>query len=375
MAKSPSLPLSWLISRFLIWRVVLLGIAAIGTVILPFKPSFPYSEALLTPHGSPLFWSWANFDGVHYLGIAAKSYFAQFTQAFFPLYPLLIRILTGFIHNSNLNGLLISNFSFLACMAVFYRLLRLDISDVQAKRSLLLLLVFPTSFFFGSLYTESFFLLSVLLSFYFARRRRFILAGICGALASATRVLGVLLIPALLIEYFSSSRRSRWGWAMALLPAAGLLLYMYYLNVSFHDPLYFLHAQPAFGAQRSGEKIILLYQVFWRYLKMLVTVPVTTLIYYTVSQEFLSAVIFLFLSLLSFRFIRRSYAVFGILAYVLPTLIGTFSSLPRYALILFPAFMLLGRIKSRTLRYAIYATSCLLLAINVVLFTRGYWVA
>src|SRR3990167_799324 len=120
MAKSPSLPLSWLISRFLIWRVVLLGIAAIGTVILPFKPSFPYSEALLTPHGSPLFWSWANFDGVHYLGIAAKSYFAQFTQAFFPLYPLLIRILTGFIHNSILNGLIISNFSFLACMAVFY---------------------------------------------------------------------------------------------------------------------------------------------------------------------------------------------------------------------------------------------------------------
>ena len=375
MAKSPSLPLNWLVSRFIAWRVALLGFAAIGMVILPFKPSFPYSETLLAPHGSPLFWSWANFDGVHYLGIAAKSYFAQFTQAFFPLYPLLIRIFTGLTHNSILSGLIISNFSFLACMAVFYRLLRLDTSDVQAKRTILLLLLFPTSFFFGSLYTESFFLLSVLLSFYFARRRRFILAGICGALASATRILGGLLIPALLIEYFSSPGRSRWGWVMALLPAAGLLLYMYYLNVSFHDPLYFIHAQPAFGAQRSGEKIILLYQVFWRYLKMLVTVPIANLLYYTVSQEFISAVIFLCLSLLSFKFTRRSYAVFGILAYVLPSLTGTFSSLPRYVLILFPAFMLLGKIKSKTIRHSLYAISCALLALNTILFTRGYWVA
>jgi hypothetical protein len=357
------------------WRLALIIIAAIGMAVLPFKPSFPYAETLLLPHGSPLFWSWANFDGVHYIGIAEKSYFAQFTQAFFPLYPLLIRALNQLVHNSILNGLIISNVTFLGSLWLLYKLARLDLSTAAAKRTLIFLLVFPTSFFFASLYTESLFLLVTLASFYAARRRRWLLAGVCGALAAATRILGVLLIPALLIEYLSWPKRSRWGWWTLLLPAAGLLLYMYYLNVSFHDPLYFLHAQPAFGAGRSGDKIILLYQVFWRYLKMLLTVPVTTLVYYTVAQEFTAALVFLCLSLLAFKFTRRSYAVFGILAYILPTLTGTFSSMPRYVLIIFPAFMLLGRIQSRPIRYALYAISLALLALNVVLFTRGYWVA
>ncbi|OGY17240.1 MAG: hypothetical protein A2784_02050 [Candidatus Chisholmbacteria bacterium RIFCSPHIGHO2_01_FULL_48_12] len=357
------------------WRLALVVIAGVGMVILPFKPSFPYAETLLLPYGSPLFWSWANFDGVHYIGIAEKSYFAQFTQAFFPLYPLLIRALNQLVHNSILNGLIISNVSFLGSLWLLYKLARLDLSASVARRTLIFLLVFPTSFFFASLYTESLFLLVTLASFYAARQRRWLLAGVCGALAAATRILGILLIPALLIEYLASPKRSRWDWWTLLLPAAGLLLYMYYLNVSFHDPLYFLHAQPAFGAGRSGDKIILLYQVFWRYLKMLRTVPVASLVYYTVAQEFIAGLVFLCLSLLAFKFTRRSYAVFGILAYILPTLTGTFSSMPRYGLVLFPAFLILGRIKNQTIRHWLYAISLMLLIINVVLFTRGYWVA
>ena len=365
----------FIISLWVGWRLALVVVAGIGMVILPFKPSFPYAETLLLPHGSPLFWSWANFDGVHYIGIAEKSYFAQFTQAFFPLYPLLIRALNQLVHNSILNGLIISNVSFLGSLWLLYKLARLDLSASAAKRTLIFLLVFPTSFFFASLYTESLFLLVTLASFYAARQRRWLLAGVLGALAAATRILGILLIPALLIEYLASPKRSRWGWWVLLLPAAGLLLYMYYLNVSFHDPLYFLHAQSAFGAGRSGDKIILLYQVFWRYLKMLTTVPITSLLYYTVTQEFMAALVFLCLSLLAFKFTRRSYAIFGILAYILPTLTGTFSSMPRYVLVLFPAFMILGKIKSQTIRYTLYAISFILLIINVVLFTRGYWVA
>lgn len=375
MSKKITLPFTWIFSRFIFWRLALFGFVWLGLLILPFHPSFPYSETLLTPAGSPLFWSWANFDGVHYLGIADKGYFAQFTQAFFPLYPLLIRFFNQLAHNSILNGLIISNLSFLGSLWLLYKLVRLDLSASQARQTLIFLLVFPTSFFFASLYTESWFLLVTLASFYAARQRRWLAAGVLGALAAATRILGVLLIPALLIEYLASPKRSRWGWWVLLLPAAGLLLYMYYLNVSFHDPLYFLHAQSAFGAQRSSGRIILLYQVFWRYLKMLFTVPVTSLLYYTVSQEFLSAAVFLILSLLAFKFTRRSYALFGFLAYLLPTLTGTFSSLPRYVLILFPAFMILGRIKSRTIRYTLYAIGSLLLAINTILFTSGRWVA
>lgn len=365
----------WLLSRLLIWRLALILVTAIAANWLAFKPSFPYSETLLVPTGSPLVWSWANFDGVHYLGIATKGYFAQFTQAFFPLYPLLIRWLNQLVNHTIISGLIISHISLILALWVLYKLLRLDSTDQASKRILLFLLVFPTSFFFGSLYTESLFMLFVVASFYLARRQKFFWAGLAGALASATRILGILLIPALILEILNSKRRHWLHWLYVLLPAAGLLLYMYYLNLAFHDPLYFLHSQPAFGAQRSGGKIILLYQVFWRYLKMLVTVPVTSLLYYTVFQEFLLATVFFILSLLAFKYTRRSYAVFNLLAYLLPTLTGTFSSLPRYVLILFPAFMVLDRIKSKTTRYLLLAISSILLALNTVLFTRGYWVA
>ena len=367
---------NWLLKVFILWRLGLLAIAALAIKLLPFKPSFPYAEVLLQPHGSPLFWSWANFDGVHYLGIATQGYFAQFTQAFFPLYPLLVRLLDQLINNTILTGLLISHISFFAFLVVFYRLLRLDVTHKIAQRAILFLVLFPTSFFFGSVYTESLFMLFIVTAFYLMRQRHFVWAGLAGALAASTRILGIVLIPALILEYSQYSKKKfNLSWLVVLLPAAGLLLYMYYLNQAFHDPVYFLHAQPAFGAERSGSKLILLYQVFWRYTKMLTTVPFTSLLYYTVSQEFVSALIFLFLSLLTFKFTRRSYAAFTALAYLIPTLTGTFSSLPRYVLVLFPAFIILAKIKNSQLRFALLAVSALLLAINTALFTRGFWVS
>jgi hypothetical protein len=51
---------------------------------------------------------------------------------------------------------------------------------------------------------------------------------------------------------------------------------MYYLKANFGDPLLFFRVQPHFGAGRAGGRLILLYQVFWRYLKMLLTVEKLT---------------------------------------------------------------------------------------------------
>src|SRR3989344_4709824 len=98
MRKEPG-KLKWILGVLVLWRVALLAIAAYAISSLPFKPSFPYWETLLEPNGHPLFWSWGNFDGVHYLTIAMHGYSAQFTQAFFPLYPLAIRYTQTFVGN------------------------------------------------------------------------------------------------------------------------------------------------------------------------------------------------------------------------------------------------------------------------------------
>jgi hypothetical protein len=150
---------------------------------------------------------------------------------------------------------------------------------------------------------------------------------------------------------------------------------MYYLHRNFSDALYFLTAQPAFGAQRSSDQFILIYQVIFRYVKMFLTVTPNSLLFFRVNQEFWISIVFLILGIIAFRKIRTSYAIFSMLAFITPTLTGTFSSMPRYVLISFPVFMLLGMIKNQFVVKILYTIFVILLGINTMLFTRGYWVA
>src|SRR4030067_2096994 len=81
---------------FIIWRIALFGIAFLSPSIIPhFGARFPYFQERLIASGLPhLIWSFGNFDGVHYLGIAKDGYAYQFTQVFFPMYPVLIRLVS-----------------------------------------------------------------------------------------------------------------------------------------------------------------------------------------------------------------------------------------------------------------------------------------
>src|SRR3972149_7141724 len=157
--------ISLLFLLFIIWRILLFIFSFIAELTTIFSPSFPLSDIFLLPSGFPRWiWSFANFDGVHYLMIANKGYWANFTQVFFPLYPL---ILGGFFNllpfiNEILSGLFLSNVFFLCSLFVFWKLLNIDYGKSDIIWIFLFFLYFPTSFYFGSLYSESlFFLLSI----------------------------------------------------------------------------------------------------------------------------------------------------------------------------------------------------------------------
>src|SRR3990167_6110552 len=136
---------------FVIWRILLFLIAFISPAVIPqFGARFPYYQERLIASGLPHFiWSFGNFDGVHYLGIAKDAYSAQFTQAFFPLYPILVKIVS-FVTFGNfvVAGLLVSNLAFLAALILFYKLIAKTHSEKIALWSTLFLLAFPTSFYF-----------------------------------------------------------------------------------------------------------------------------------------------------------------------------------------------------------------------------------
>jgi len=370
--------LKWLAIVFLIWRAGLELVVWLGKRFLPQKLGY------LGPS------IWANFDGVHYLWIAQNGY-GLYEQAFFPLYPWLIRWLARFFHNYLFSGLAISHLAFFGGLYLFYRLLLLDFSEKFVRRTIILLLLFPTSFFFASFYSESFFFFLMIAAFYFARKGKWLFCGIFGALASATRVVGIVLLPALLIEWWEQKKMQNakcksqndnlklkiFQIFSIFLTPLGLIFYMRYLAIHWGDPLLFVHVQEHFGAQRTSGKIILLYQVFWRYLKMILTTKPDPL-YFVVWLEFLTAAGFLALLIWGyFQKIRPSWLLFGILAYILPTLTGTFSSLPRYVLVIFPGFIGLALLtdKYRWLKILYPIFAIILAIVAVVFFTRGYWVA
>lgn len=370
---------------FSAWRIWLFLFAAIGAVFVAIGSSNFLGGRYVNYSSSPLLWGWGNFDGEHYLSIARYGY-RDFQYFFFPLYPALVGKLSSllsFVENRFLiSGLLVSNVAFLFAIFVFLKLVLIDYKKEVAIFSILALAFFPTSFFFASLYSESLFLLLVLLSFYFARRGRFLLAGGFAALASATRLVGVLLLPALVIEWYSQREEGKklsfkTGFLGILIAPLGLLRYMLYLKERTGDPLIFYTQISHFGQQRA-EEITLLYQVFWRYAKMLMTVARDTPIYFTISMEFIVAILALGLLVWGLvKKVRASYLTFAFLGYILPTFSGSFSSLPRYVLPLFPLFIVLGLLLSergKLTRVLYFLVSAAFLAVETILFVRGYWV-
>jgi Gpi18-like mannosyltransferase len=364
------------------WRLALLVIGLLASRLLVYEPSFPYARELLGGLALPRwFYSWANFDGVHYLTIAASGYSAAFTQAFFPIFPLILRLLPHYL----IGGLILNLTLATLLVVIFYNLVKLDHSAKIAQWAVVGLLFFPTSFFLGTLYSESLFLLLVLVVFWLARQKEWLLAGLLAGIASATRVMGVFLWPALLLELWwqvkptsltSFIKHNLKAIVQISLSLLGLLAYMLYLWQVFDDPLFFLHVQSEFGAGRQ-ESLVLFPQVIWRYTKILWTVRPFDWKYFSYVQDLVLSLSTLSALLVFFKKIRPSYLFFALLAFFLPPLNGTLSSMPRYLLVCFPLFILLGELwaKNKVWRYLLMTGSVALLIINTMLFIQGYWVA
>jgi len=236
-----------------------------------------------------------------------------------------------------------------------------------------------TAFFFGAVYTESLFLLLAVLSIYLARKEKYILSGFFASLASATRILGILLFAVLLIEVvknrlnITSFRKKISAISGILIAPTGMLSYMYFLQMKFGDALYFLNAQPFFGAERSSLPIITLPQVVYRYVKIFLTTHFSISYFISIS-EFLFTLVPLCFILLNYKKIRFSYFVFMVGALIIPTLTGTFSSMPRYSLVAFLALPLVAKFKNKN--YILTSVFFVLLQIiYVTLFVRGIWVS
>ncbi len=375
----------FIIGLFVVWRLTLFLLQYLAIRLLPLQHDF-LGGGLLNYLKNPYFWSWANFDGEHYIALAREGY-RPLTYYFFPLFPLLIRFFTRIWANGFgsyvFSGLLVSHFGLIVALFGLWKLVKLDYEDSVAKTTLILLLLFPTSFYFGAVYTESLFLALSVWSFYFARKKKWFYSAILAGLSSATRLVGIILVPVIFFEFYKAHKKLDGGWwkLVLVLPLAmiGFLIYIYYLWRATGDPINFYHTVSVFGAQRS-DNLILLPQVFYRYIFRII--PSLNINYfpsvYVVFFEFFTGAIFLVLSVWSFIKLRFSYALFLSMGYLLPTFSGSFSSIPRYVLILFPAFILVAFYLNkvpRIFKFLLYILMAVSLIVSEMFFIRGYWLS
>ena len=355
---------------FLFWRIFLFLVAFFSPKFIPvFGERFPYSGLLIESNLPHWLWTLGNFDGVHYLRIAQDGFAYQYTQTFFPFYPLLIKFFSIFTFgNLIISALIISNTAFLLALVIFYKLLAKIYSEKVAFWSCIFLLSFPTSFYFGSVYTESLFFLLVILAFYLYEKGNILGASIVGAVSSSTRLIGVFLAPSLV-----KNVKNRKYLIPLLIVPLGLLIYMIYLKIIFNNPFYFLTAQSIFGQERSTTQIILLPQVFWRYVKILATTSGLPL--FNATLELSSSIFAIIFLILASKKVKKEWLIFSWLAIITPTLTGTLASMPRYILVAFPIYIVLAHIKSTLIKSTIVIFSLLILSVCLILFTQGYWVA
>ena len=383
---------------FFLWRAALFFVAFLAVYLIPvYGARFPYADSALQITRLPNWiWSFGGFDGVHYLRIAQSGYnVAVYYPAFFPVFPILVRFFSILIPKNPLlntaiyvdpaffySGIILANLFFLIALYFLYKLFRLDYNQKVSWLALILLLIFPTSFYLGSIYTESLFLLLSVLVLYESRKRNFLLAGLFCAMASATRIVGVLLASVILIELFIAIKKGEikingkkfiFSVLGVIISVSGVAIYMFYLWRNFDNPIYFITAQQYFGAQRSGT-LILLPQVIYRYIKIFMNIPVLSLNFFNAALEFIVTLGSLTILVVYFKKIRISYWVFIFLALIVPTFSGSFSSMPRYVLSAFPLLPVLA-IGLGKYTKLVMTLSIILAIILLSLFIRGYWVA
>jgi hypothetical protein len=311
---------------------------------------------------------WAHWDVGYYQSIAQFGYAGKTIGhgqaadgiAFAPLYPWGIRLIhaitpLGWVGSAEL---LSAGFTFVS-LAALHRVATLDSGLPAANSSVLLLLCFPTAFFLLAPYPESMALALTVLAFMAARRRHWLLAGLCAAGATLTKYYLIIIVVALAVEVWQARQdRKKEGvtggtWehelirlaAVSVPSLAAMGVWMAYQQSHFGDAYAFVHAQERHWHRHFAAPWTLFHRtlsdmVHLRFLDTS-TASVTELF------DFVSVLILAVVALYTFFRIRRSYGVFLGLSWCVYTFETFLLSTTREVLVLFPLFIGVGVWASR----------------------------
>jgi hypothetical protein len=379
-------------------RPPLLGWAAIASVLAVVQ----YASMTITARGADALWpirdgrtffgGWTQFDAWEFITISQDGYWyragARAPTSFFPLYPLLIRALRPVVTDPVVAAVVVSAAAGLAATVLFWRWCgRVALEDGARRSALALLLLYPWGWFlFGVPFSDSLFVALVIGAFLLVERDRLVLAGVVGALATATRPTGVALIPALVVLALERAgalrpRGDAAGWvgrlglptvvdrgrlrpaqAAPLLAAAGVGSYSIYLWVHFGAPLVWVTDQSQYngvGIKTLPKSGLVASWIHW-------DDPVHTIV--ITVQALLALGMLVAVPAVGRRF-GWGYGLFVLILVALPSLATRdFNSTGRYLLAAFPVAALAAeRLTGRpALRHAwLVACAAAVVALNV----------
>ena len=358
--------LRYIASMFLASRLVLVAIGLVARRLLP--ANLEGKPASLSSY--PWLDIWGVWDSFWYMDIVQNGYSLasrlphlpdQTNLAFFPLYPLLVKLLGNVLGDRYfLAGLFLSNGCLLLSCYLLYQLVRLEHGRKIARRAVKYLFLFPVSFILSGFFTESLYLCLTLLCFYLARQQRWWLVGLCGAALSATRTLGVLIVLPLAFEYLRSHRfklRSiRWNSLFILLVPLGLAAFCVYNYQITGDFLFFKTNQAAWGREIVNP-ILAMGQAI-----------AGAIAEHSVKKLLEVAFCLTALGVLIrfYRAIGVAYWLFGMYSIVIPLSAGV-ASMPRFTLPIFPLYIGLALMGNRKWRDRLITITFIILQTGLML--------
>jgi hypothetical protein len=358
-----------LIVPFALTRTALLAVAILAGASISYGVACRPCDLSSVPVLNVL----SRWDGEAYLRVAREGYLAaepgaQSTGAFTPLLPMLMRGLAALAGRSDDDallaaGVIVSNVALVAGLLYLLALGRLELDASSARRAVLYVLVFPTTVLLSAVYAESLFLAFGAAALVEAKRGRWWLAGGLSALAALARVFGVFLIVPLVVERLAQHRSGkRIGLEVLALAGAPLafLGWQAYVHLAGGDLYAAAHAGYGRRATAPWEAVAGLFDPAqygdpWIVLATLLLMSL--------------------LVVLSWRVLSASTAACASAILLAAVSTGTLTSFPRYALAIFPAFLVLGWLGSRRAVHIGYLAVASLLATTVTaMFAAWYWI-
>jgi hypothetical protein len=319
---------------------------------------------------------WNRWDALNYQKLAQFGYGANGELkpllVFYPLFPWSVRLFSFITRDYLISAFIVSTIASLIAAVILLRLVELDYSKALAQRAVWFLFIFPTSYFLHIGYTESLFLMLALSSVYAARRERWFIAGVFGALTCMTRPNGVVLLPVLIVEaahQYRSTRRWRWQWLYIALAAVGFVGYLLLNKYVAGGMFAFISLQEHFFGKSLSSPLTGIDNAWG---SMISRPPTEAEMIGT--QEVLFIALGLICTIVSWIKLRPAYSVWMTGNWLMFVSVSFVLSVPRYTLTMFPIFILFSMLAARRVWLAVITVwSILYLSLFASTFVGGHW--